>query len=379
MYENPVQHAPHAHAWRSTARLAHVTSALTLSSICLPAIALAQDTPEPKRSAEGPMKTMHPDAFYGSTQSARAQVALPGTNLEVPLVDRRDEIDPLAIQGALFPSAHIPKTRRVVYRNQLIFGQQLSVRATDRFMLNATWVISPGSLSSDAGGDFDRRLALHARGVVYEKGDLTVAVQAGIQQQKGLYKRDTRILSSQLSTQLDYKISDSVVLGAGVIGNMPWRMVYTDFDLSSCEDRGDFIDESCIDYDEIAEGFPPGGRFAMGWVGLTYYSTQRVYLKTELFSGVRRGTILGIEGALYNDDSLASQLERYRTTDTSFGVVNGAPFGFTLSTGYTYERFALQGTLLMLPGALPEADNRDDGVLGTPPQIFPMMTFGAAF
>jgi hypothetical protein len=343
-----------------------------------PALAIAQDDPKAEPGG-APMKTTHPDAFYGSAQSADTQVELPGTNLEVPFVDERDEVDPLAIQGALFPTAHIPKKYRFVYRNQLLFGQQLAVRATDKLMLNATWVISPGSLESRAGGDFDRRLALHARAIAYQSRDLTVSIQAGVQQQKGLYKRDTRILSSQLSAQLDYKISDAVVIGAGLIGNMPMRMTYSDFDLSSCENRGDFVDESCIEYEDFSEGFPPGGRFAMGWVGATYYSRSNLYLKTEVFSGVRRGTILGLDGAIYNDDSLASQLERYRSTDRSFGVVKGAPIGFTLSTGYTYKRFAIQTTLLMLPGALPEVDNRDDGLLEIPPHIFPMMTAGVAF
>ncbi len=341
-------------------------------------VAQAQDDVPSQKQAADPIKTTHPDAFYGSKQSSLHQAALPGTDLDLPPVDRRDEVDPIGIQGALFPTAHIPQTYRVIYRNQMLFGHQVDVRVMDRLMLGGTWVISPGSLQSNAGGDIDRRFALNARFLAYQNGDLSIALQAGGQQQKGLYRRDTRVLSGHLSTQIDYKVSDRVVLGGGVIGNMPIQLTYTDLDISQCETRGDLVDGFCTEYKDFSQSMPSGGRFLMGWFGLSYYNESNVFLKAEAFTSVRRGTIWGLEGSLYNADRLEAQLDRYNTTATSFGLLDGAPLGLSFSTGYTYKRVAAQLTLMALPGALPDFEGRADDFFffTAPPHIFPMMTIG---
>lgn len=345
---------------------------------------LAQGSTQAEREGgEAPgtkvIQTRAPDTNY-SRVTTTTVAPIPGMALDRPPVDRRDEVETLAIQGALFPTAHIPKDRRFIYRNHLIFGNEFSARVLDDLMLDVLTVTSPGNLGWDMGGDIDRRLALQARYRVFASQDLSVAVQGGIQHQKGLYNLDTSVLSTHLSGQLDYKVSDLVVLGVGVLGNLPLQLKYTTEDTSRCTNRGDFVEGSCIDYIEENEALPSGGQFLMGWLGLTIYTRSPVYLKAEAFSALRRGTIWGLEGSLYNDEAIDTELARYGAMSFAGGPVPGSPFGLTVSTGYTFnEHVSMQVTLIMLPGARPAQDNRDDGTLGDLPHIFPMSTFGLAF
>lgn len=367
---------------RQRARLTRAFFLATMLACLTHAPSLLAQTNDEANGASGEDKTIQtrpPDANY-SRVDASLTAPIPGMALEIPPVDRRDEVDPLAVQGALFPTAHIPEERRFVYRNHLVFGNQLSARVLDDLMIDVLTVVSPGSLGWNAGGDIDRRLALQARYRIFQTDDLSVAVQGGLQHQKGLYKLDTSVLGAHLSAMLDYKLSDRLILGAGLLGNLPLQLKYTDEDTSRCESRGDFIEGSCIDYIEESRALPPGGQFVMGWLGLTLYTEASIYLKGEVFSALRRGTIWGLEGALYNDQRLGTELARYESTQFAGGPVKGAPFGVTLGVGYTLkERLAIQLTLITLPGALPERDNRDDGFVGTPPHIFPMSTIGLTF
>ncbi len=351
-----------------------ITKLVILGATLLPSLALAQEDADKK---DATIKTYAPDYKYDDAFALKTTI--PGERIKAPAVDRRDEVDPIGVQGAMFPSAHIPKTHRFVYRNHLLFGNQLSARVLDNLMLDALVVISPGSLEFNAGGDIDRRLVAQARYRLYHSRNLDIAMQGGIQHQKGLYTFDPRVLSTHLSGQLDYKLSDIFIISAGLLGNLPLKMNYTSPNIDNCKERDDLVFGGCVEPGEGSISMPKGGRFLLGWIGMTLYAPKNIFLKGEIFSTLRRGTIWGIEGAVYNNEPIITEVARYNSTDLHLGPVEGSPLGVNFSAGYTYKRLALQLTLVMLPGALPEVDNRDAGLGAPPPHIFPMSTLALSF
>lgn len=323
---------------------------------------------QPRAEEEAPV-TAPPDYQYGR-YSIEGVGELPGKTPAPAPVDRRDEVDPFAGQGAFFPTAHVPRKRTFSYKNHLFLGNQLAFTPNDRVTLNASFVFAPPGLGFATAYEYDQFSNLSARVNLHKSRNLAVSIQPGLLWRRGRLSDDTRSFGGQLNLLVDYSIGDAVVIGAGLLGHLPFSFTYNEQDTSNCQDRDDlFATPSCATLDPITEKLPDGGRFLLGWIGVTLYGPKHINFKAEIFTGARRGTYLDLEGALFEDDAIETQRERYNADSMSFGFIDDAPLSATLGAGWSKGAFGAQLALIMIPTTL------NDGT----PMILPMSTIGFTY
>lgn len=323
---------------------------------------------QPQEDKKDPVTTP-PDYQYGR-YSIEGVGELPGKTPAPAPVDRRDAIDPFAGQGAFFPTAHVPKERTISYKNHLFLGNQLAFTPNERVTLNASFVFAPPGLGFATAYEYDQFSNLSARVNLFRSRDLAVSVQPGVLWRRGRLADDTRSFGGQLNLLVDYFIGDAVVIGAGLLGHLPFSFTYNEQDTSNCQRRDDFFEvPSCATLEPVTQTLPDGGRFLLGWVGFTIYAPKNINFKGEIFTGARRGTYLDLEGALFEDDAVVTQRERYSADTMSFGFIDDAPLSATLGVGWSQKAFGAQLALIMIPTAF------NDGS----PMILPMSTIGFTY
>ncbi len=339
--------------------------------------AIAQQPPEqPPTVAEDapPPKTTPPDYQYGE-QTVEEVGKLPGFRYEEPPVDRRQELDPFAAQGNLFPTAHVSEDFSASYRNHLFYGHSISVTPHERISVSGMVVLSPADVGFEAGADHDFFAAGFVRGVLYRSRNVTVSLQPGILRRAGRQALDTRETSGQLALVADVFPDDRIALSVGVLGGLPLAYSYQREDTSACADREEYFAGDCVDTENVTED-AQGGSFVLGYVGASYFAPNNLVFKAEVFTGAHDGTIYGVEGALYNTNSLPAQRAQYEDGSWRFGPTEGAPVGGTLGVGWSSGGFGVHVALIGLLNTRSFEDQRSDTSL---PSVFPMSTIGYTY
>lgn len=345
-----------------------------MSALVAPAMAQQKEKP-----GSGPPRTYPPDQEYG-THAFGAR--LPGDEPVRAAVDRRDEVDPFGYQGAILPGAHVPAKGTLVYSNHLFFGHGLHYVPHPRLMLAGLFTFSPRTLGFSAGIDQDMFAGLTARVLLHRSRNLSVSMQAGALGRIGRLDQDTRELGGRLDVLVDYLAGDNLVLTGGLEGYVPIVYGYQQVNAEACVDREDFFDGGCIVNEQITRNFTPGGRFLMGHVGLTYYAPKSFNFKVEAFSGVSGGTVLDLEGGIYNQDSVEEQVARQLGDEgLTVGPTKYAPLGINVGTGWSRNGFGIQLSMMLLPPLNPPQDGSLDryGFSAVSPWVLPMSTIGYAF
>ena len=323
----------------------------------------------------GPPKTLPQDFGYDSQSDVTAR--LPGGPPEDAPVDRLDEVDAFAHQGAVFSTAHVPEKGSVIYSNHLFYGHQLRYVPRDRFMLSGLVVLSPRNIGFSAGADSDFFAGLTGKVELYRTRDLGLSMQVGGLFRSGRYPVDTREAGGRLDLILDYKVSDFVVLVAGLNGYLPFWAGVDELDVSECATREEFFEEDCIKADPQSLTMPAGGRFLLGYLGAIIYSGYGLNFKTEVFTAVSGGSILGIEGSVYNTDDIETQTSRIEGDGSVMvGPTSGSALGANVSVGYSRKGFGAQLALVAVPRTREMVDER---AYNDFPHFFPMSTIGYKF
>lgn len=324
---------------------------------------------------DGPPKTYPQDFGYDAQGDVTAR--LPGGPPVDAPVDRRDEVDAFAHQGAVFSSAHVPEKGSVIYSNHLFYGHQLRYVPRERFILSGLVVLSPRNIGFSAGADSDFFGGLTGKVELYRTRDLGVSMQVGGLFRSGRYPVDTRELGGRLDALLDYKVSDFVVLIAGLNGYLPFWAGVDELDVSECATREEFFEGGCIQANPQSLTMPAGGRFLLGYLGAIFYSSYGLNFKTEVFTAVSGGSILGIEGSVYNTDDIETQTLRIEGDGSIMvGPTTGSPLGANLSIGYSRKGFGAQLALIVVPRTREMVDNRAYDLF---PHFFPMSSLGYKF
>lgn len=340
--------------------------AVGLALFALPSVADAQeDFP----------KTIPRD--NGFDQHTEITARLPGATSMRPPVDRLDEVDAFAHQGALFGTAHVPQKGSVIYSNHLFYGHNLRYVPRERFMLSGLVVLSPRNLGLSASADSDFFAGLTGKIALYKSHDLDVSIQTGGLFRSGRYPIDTREVGGRLAALIDYKVSDVVMLYGGLEGYLPFWAGIDEVDISQCATRDDFFDEDCIQADPRSVTMPAGGRFLIGYIGAALYAGAGLNFKMEAYTSASGGSILGLEGPAYNTDDIETQVMRIEGGHgVMIGPTSGAPFGANVGVGWSRKGFGAQLAVIWVPKLREMVDQRSNPFL---PNIFPMSTIGYKF
>lgn len=298
-------------------------------------------------NAEARAQTMPPDYRYDKESYAlRSNRIIDYTRGSTP-VDQRLKHDALAMQGVLFPTAFIPQDPTFVYRNHLLFGHQISWGAWERVLVTVGTTTLPEStlIEKDIDGMSHGSLTLG----VWNSQDVHVVVSGMALARSARKASHSEEWGLGLNIAADFALSDRLLLGVGLMGYKPVKATYAQVDVSTCTSRIDFINGPCSRGEMVSKKWPTGGSWAQIYAQLTYWGPSGFYGKLELNTGVMRGHVLNLEGAIWGNNSPVVQTARMEADSLSFGALYGAPVSAQFVIGWTRDYYGLQTGLITLP------------------------------
>jgi hypothetical protein len=349
-------------------------SALSLAVlVSAPGVLCAQQEAAPGERQELP-RTLPHDLLYGDRETTRYGKLEEGAG-ELAPVDRRGDVDRMAGQGVVLPTAHGASEGALLYTNHLLAGHQVTWGATERWTLSGLLVLPP-ALVQGSPLKADLFWSMSGTWQAWRGRDVSVALMPFVLGRHGLLEVDTSEIGLGAAALADWAVHDRVVVGAGLMAYAPVRLGYEQYDTSGCGSRDDFINRRCLEIASQVAWGPPGGRLMLWWLHTAIYAPGRITLKAEVVSGVSTGTVWDLEGLVWHEDSESVQRRRYASREVGFGPLHASRVTAHLGMGWTPGRWGAQVGLLLVPGrfgVLSLADSDDSGV------ILPMMQIGYLF
>jgi len=318
-------------------------------------------------------------------------------------VDRRTKRDLFAGHNALLSTAALPKARTFAYTTHTFLGHQLTWGIHERVSVSGLAVLSPGAVFESFDVDYDAydNFATGAVKVsVFANRNLDVTVQPHVVWRAGQDARPSREFGIGFDALVDLKVSPNVIIGGGLKGYIPTWHEFTFEDTSACTSRQDWRNardaeefgfaldefgnpiEPCIQTRLGEQNMPTGGRFLLGHAWVAYHGEGKrfargapITLKAEVISGLSRGTVLDLEGALWGAQNANIQRRRYTADTARLGALNGVPVAFGASASWSLRAFGLQGGVILLPSR--EITLRDD--TGRGPVVIPNLSLTYRF
>ncbi len=285
---------------------------------------------------EGPqVETTPGDVGFGEHElSEQAEFAEP-ERLRGP-VDRRHETNALAGHGIGWSTGYIAPQGTVIAANRMLYGQRLSVSATDDIQLFAEGYLPFGSQTyGGLGGQW--------RVAGDDVWNLTVGLQGrGRRTNFTPGTADGGLLAHAV---VDVIASDNTTWNVGAASHIPVFQSVEDVDHSACQTRNEWAESSCGTMTQSSRWLPPSGYWMSLYGGMQHFLTDWLIIDVELFSGVSQGNFWVLESVL--DGGLAYDVERELVEQTGFDAGLG-PLGLlTLGLGATwsYAGLAIQGSM----------------------------------
>ncbi|MEM1348775.1 MAG: hypothetical protein AAGI01_09485 [Myxococcota bacterium] len=337
--------------------------------------ALSEDAPStPKRlPPPKPLKTSPPDLGYGETRTEFFG-ALPADDAFYEPVDRRLMRDLLAGHNTILSTAALPKERTLAYTTHMLLGHQLTWGIHERVSASGMVLVSPGEVLDSFLVDYDAydRFATGAVKVsVLSRRNLDVTLQPHFVWRVGMEARPSREFGVGLDALVDLKVSRRFIIGGGLKGYVPTWHEFTFEDTSACTTRQDYRDardaeefgfafdefgnliEPCVELRLGEQDLPPGGRFLLGYAWAAFHAEsgkgQPLTFKVEAISGLSRGTVLDLEGALWGAQGADIQRRRYAADEAAVGALHGVPVAFGASVSWAWRSFGVQSGVLVFP------------------------------
>ena len=328
-------------------------------------------------SPKAPPPPTSPELGWG--QQRVELVEIPNLGRGRAPVDRRQEVDVLATQGVVLPSGYIPEQPAgFLLRSHMIFGAQASAWAWGRVMLTGTFVLSPQDVL-DQGLAQDQLSGLNLSVALWRSYDATVSLSGGVLERQGRLDMDSQERGVIGGLVADMNLSDTVVLTLGAQGYLPARRSWDAWSFEACRSRAEFLEGTCWAQQRREQRWPIGGRALLLYGQLAWLAPEDMTLKLEMVSGRVYGTLLSLEGAVYQRDDPRTQTARFEEREATWGPIHGFPVTVHVAMGKRWGRFAAQAGLLLWPAddwrarryaPSPEPARRDY------PAVLPALTLG---
>ena len=172
------------------------------------------------------------------------------------LAELRDALDPLASQGVLLPSAHVPARGTLSARNHNLFGQQLGGVPWDDLMLSAM-IFTPYAWLTDAPGlDLIAGAQLSWAASRTARGGLTLS--AGYLTRSGGAQADSSEAGPMLGLVWERAVTPTLLLGLGALAYTPAWYSLEALDTSQCADREALLGGDCLSLTREVQRWPAG-------------------------------------------------------------------------------------------------------------------------
>lgn len=147
---------------------------------------------------------------------------------------------------------------------------------------------------------------------------------------------------------LDVLLSDSLILHIGLQAHLA-MVLRADFeDASGCRTRAEFFEGLCIEVGRESLGMPSGGHYLAAHTGLTFYASDLISFRGELFSGLTFGSAMGLEA--YSERDTSFDLRQALSSSTAaFGFPAGNHMGASFGVTFSGPRAAFQVGTYLLP------------------------------
>lgn len=319
---------------RAPAKLIALTLTATLCALLPASHALAQQerpASADERPAPSPELETSPEGNYLRLQQ-EWPADTPDDNL--PYVDRRGDVDPMASTAILWPTAYTPEQGTITYTNFFLIGNTLSYAITDSQQLGVSLVL-PSLGALHAQGTY--RIRLHDG-----PNHIVTLIPAVHYQTEGEEEQTTTsALSAGAGVVADFYLSDRFVLGIGAHFQGTITASVGGIEPVDCPDRDAFLRGECDEFTRATTTFPAGGHWLSVVGHGTYYIEDWLNLRAEVFTGGVFGTFLGTE-YLYGRERVEQRSERYEDGDFALGIPYDSTVTAGLGTGLSADGFAIQ-------------------------------------